>query len=106
MALVQEAADGDAGHGCSFGWDLGAQGGEITGAGFDPHRRAIRRRRHGCAMRTRRQPFATPAVASTASASTRIPASAHSGVMLSASLWLKPPWQGQKIMVVGTWRAT
>lgn len=49
--------------------------------------------------------FTSPAVASAASASTCMPAVAHSGVMLSASLWLSPPWQGQKTMTVGTLRA-
>jgi hypothetical protein len=47
-----------------------------------------------------------PAVVSTASAKTRKPASAQAGVMLSASLWLMPPWQGQKIIAAGTRRAT
>ena len=42
----------------------------------------------------------------TASASTRRPAVAHSGVMLSASLWLIPPWQGVKTITEGTRRAT
>ena len=66
MALVLEAADGDA---------------------------------HRAQSRTR------PAVASAVSASTRSPAVAHSGVMLSASLWLMPPWQGVKSMTEGTRRA-
>lgn len=45
------------------------------------------------------------AAASTASASTVRPAVAHSGVILSASLWLIPPWQGQNSMTAGTLRA-
>ena len=52
------------------------------------------------------QPLATPAVASTASASTLAPASAHSGVMLSSSLWLMPPWQGTQTKPVGSFCAT
>ena len=44
--------------------------------------------------------------ASTASNSTWQPASASSGMMLSASLWDRPSLQGVKIMAVGTRRAT
>ncbi len=44
--------------------------------------------------------------ATTASNSTWQPASASSGRMLSASLWLRPSLQGVKIMAVGTLRAT
>lgn len=46
-----------------------------------------------------------PAAARTASASTVNPAVAQSSVILSASLWLIPPWQGQNSSAVGTSRA-
>ena len=51
-------------------------------------------------------PRTSVAEASTASASTISPASAQPGVMLSASLWLMPPWQGTKSIAAGSLRAT
>ena len=74
---------------------------------------ARRHRREGVALvleaadgdAHRAQSRTRPAVARAVSASTRRPAVAHSGVMLSASLWLMPPWQGVKSMTEGTRRA-
>lgn len=46
----------------------------------------------------------TPALSRTACSNTLVPASAHSGVIASASLWLRPPAQGHMIIMVGATR--